>query len=213
MIRKVPRTVWLLLLVGAAILVPFAFFGEPIERWCQAAMEQGTFPRWQGAGLLFALLALDIFLPVPSSLATTWCGVLLGCFGGFLLSFAAMTVSALLGIALGRWSAPLAARMIGAREQQALESFFARAGLWVLIALRAVPVLAEASVLFAGVVRMPLRQAVPMILLGNAVVSLVYAWVGSWGRSADAMVPAFLASMVISGILMLVARRWGRSAH
>ena len=44
------------------------------------------------AGYSFALLASDIVLPVPSTLASTACGLLLGPIVGFFVSFAAMSV-------------------------------------------------------------------------------------------------------------------------
>ncbi len=207
---RIPTTLWLLLGVGLAIVVPFLCFGEAIDAWFRHAMEAQGQARGVGAALLFGALALDIVLPVPSSLASTWCGMLLGLWGGFWLSFSAMGVSCALGLLLGRWAAPWAWRLMGEREAATLRRFFGRHGAVVLVALRAVPVLAEASVLFAGIVRVPLRRAVPLLLFGNAAVSLAYAWVGSVGRATEAMLPAFLGSMAASGLFMLGAWLWDR---
>ncbi|HIV09904.1 MAG TPA: VTT domain-containing protein [Candidatus Spyradenecus faecavium] len=204
---RVPKTVWLLLGVGAAILVPFALFGGPIEAWFGRLADPaaGTARRVMG-GVLFGLLAFDVVLPVPSSLASTLCGVLFGLWGGFWISFGAMTVSAALGYALGWLCSGWARRAIGEREDALLRDFLRRYGTPVLIALRTVPVLAEASTLFAGIGRMAPLRAAPPLLLGNAAVSLIYAWVGALGHSADAMVPAFLGSLALSGLLLLGAR-------
>lgn len=213
LLSRIPKTVWLLLGVGLAILLPFFAFGEAIDAWFLRVMEAQGQARGLSAAILFGLLALDILLPVPSSLASTWCGMLLGLWGGFWLSFGAMTVSCALGLALGRWAAPWAWRQVGEREGAALRRFFARHGAVVLVALRAVPVLAEASVLFAGIVRLPLRRAAPLLLFGNAAVSFVYAWVGSVGRATEAMLPAFLGSMAASGLFLLGAWLWNRHAE
>ena len=214
-LHRIPKTVWLLLAVGALILVPFVLFGEPIEAWFNAisAPEAGTRRALLGWAL-FGLLALDVLLPIPSSLASTLCGVAFGLWGGFWISFAAMTVSAALGYVLGVLCSDWARRAIGERENALLHAFLQRYGTPILIALRTVPVLAEASTLFAGIGRLsPCRAAWPL-LLGNAVVSLIYAWVGALGHSADAMLPAFLGSLGLSALLLLAARLLRpRSAH
>ena len=72
------------------------------------------------------------------------------------------------------------------------------------------PVLAEASVIFAGLGRMDVTRAAWPLLLGNAAVSLIYAWVGDGGRSPDAMLPAFLGSLALSALLMAAAWLWRR---
>lgn len=206
-LRRIPKTVWLLLAVGALILVPFVLFGEPIEAWFNAISAPEADTRRALLGwALFGLLALDVLLPIPSSLASTLCGIVFGLWGGFWISFAAMTVSAALGYALGVLCSDWARRAIGERENALLHAFFQRYGTPILIALRTVPVLAEASTLFAGIGRLsPCRAAWPL-LLGNAVVSLIYAWVGALGHSADAMIPAFLGSLALSALLLLAAR-------
>ena len=191
MLRRVPKTVWLLLGVGALILVPFLFFGGPIEAWfCRMADPAAGTARQVMGWVLFGLLAFDVVLPVPSSLASTLCGVLFGLWGGFWLSFGAMTVSAALGYVLGRLCSGWARRAIGEHENALLRDFLRRYGTPILIALG----------------RMPLRRAMPPLLLGNAAVSLIYAWVGSLGRSTDAMIPAFLGSIALSALLLLGAR-------
>ena len=210
-LRRVPKTVWLLLGVGALILVPFLFFGEAIEAWFaglarpEAGVARGVF-----GAVLFGLLALDVLLPVPSSLASTLCGVVFGLWGGFWLSFGAMTVSCVIGYGLGRLCAGYARRLIGERENALLRLFLRRHGAPALVALRTVPVLAEASVLFAGLGRMGAGRAAWPLLLGNAAVSLIYAWVGDAGRSPDAMLPAFLGSLAVSALLMAGAWLWRR---
>lgn len=200
---RLPKTFWLTLTVLALILIPFLLFGERIEEWFGAVRaEAAASPLFVGA-IIFAALALDIWLPVPSSLASTLAGVLFGLCGGALLSFLAMTVSCLLGWGFGVLFAHRARLLVGGREYAALEALFARYGMLILVALRTVPVLAEASVLFAGLVRLPFRRTFALLLAGNAAVSLTYAAVGSIGGSCDAMLPAFMASCALSGLLLL----------
>lgn len=202
--RRVPmgRTLALLVGVCVAVIVPFVLFEEPIERFFAGFQSMGGQAQWVTASILFGALALDIFLPIPSSLVSTLCGMLLGTWGGWALSFMAMNVSAAIGYWLGACCAGRARRLIGAEEGQALEGFFARYGAVVLVGLRAVPVLAEASAVFAGLGRLGVGRSALWLGLGNALVSLVYAIVGAWGGSMDAMLPAFALSMIVSGALM-----------
>lgn len=203
------RLTLLFLLIATAILIPFICFEDAINQWFQTTLETNESARWLIASVLFGALSLDIFLPVPSSLASTLCGHCFGIFTGFLISFSAMTVSSLLGYFLGRFTQRVARKLLGEREATLLTTFFERHGIPTLIALRTVPILAEASVLFAGLANYRFWPTLGATLLGNALISLLYAIVGHVGHATDAMLPAFLASMVLSGILL--ACLWPRA--
>jgi uncharacterized membrane protein YdjX (TVP38/TMEM64 family) len=200
------RTLLLLTLVLLAIIVPFCLFGTSVNAWTDRLIAQADTHRFTTGAFLSALLAVDIAMPVPSSLVSTACGLTLGFFGGTLASFAGMTLSAIAGYFIGRYAAAPAEKLIGKAEFSLLNSFHVRHGVWVLLALRPVPVLSEASVLFSGLVRQPLHQVLAVTALGNLAVSSVYAAVGVWGRLTDSFLLAFGASMLLSGLLMLWLR-------
>ncbi len=197
------RLGFLFLGIGCLVLVPFLVFGERIEGWFSTMVAADAQARWVVGCMLFGLLALDLFLPVPSSLASTLCGQFFGMWMGFWLSFVAMSVSGLLGYFVGRFCRGRAVRFLGDEESRLLAHYFARHGVVTIVALRTVPILAEASMVFAGLGRMSVRGCVVASLVGNGVVSALYAVVGGLGRSCDAMVPAFLGSLVVSGVLMV----------
>ncbi|MBQ9694617.1 MAG: VTT domain-containing protein [Kiritimatiellae bacterium] len=197
------KTTLLVFLVALAVILPFCIWGEAIDAWFVAMANADTSTRGLLGTLLFSALALDIFLPVPSSLASTLCGTFFGWIGGFLLSFGAMTVSCFLGWAIGHLATPLAKRFIGENDLPKLQALLTRYGILILLALRTVPVLAEASVLLAGIARVPFRACMPLLLLGNAIVSLAYVYAGVYGKNAENMLPAFLGSLTLSGLLML----------
>ncbi len=210
--KKPPlKTILLFLAVAFAIIVPFCLWGGAIDAWFEGQMKLASAHPGRTALVLFGLLATDIVLPVPSSLVSTCCGLTLGFPRGFMVSFMAMNVSAALGYALGRSGSRYAAKLIGSHDQKVLEGFAQNGGKWLLLLLRPVPVLAEASVLFSGIARQPIKRAAGEVLLGNAIVSAVYAAVGAWGQSADSMLPAFGATMAVSGICLLVGKRSGRN--
>ncbi|MDD5708048.1 MAG: VTT domain-containing protein [Kiritimatiellae bacterium] len=205
--RRVPwRLLSLALLLMAAILVPFVLWGTRIEDWAQTTIARGAATPWRTAAILCGLLAVDVVAPVPSSLISTACGAVLGFWGGLLASFAGMTLSVFSGLALGRGAACAARRGLGEREAAMLQRLRSRWGVWMLAAVRPVPVLAEASVIFAGVTRIPWREAAPMLLLANLAVSAVYAAIGAMAAHAQATLLAFLAAGVLSGAAMLAPR-------
>ncbi len=210
--KKFPRkTFWLLTAVCLAVIVPFLFWGEALNEAAGHLICQAQERRLLVGLALTALLAADILLPVPSSLVSTACGMTLGFVGGTAASFIGMTISVLGGYLIGRCAAASAEKMIGSEELALLTRFQDRYGLWLLLIMRPVPVLAEVSVLFSGICRHSFVLMFLVSALGNLAVSAVYAAIGVWGGLSDSFVPAFVASIALSGVLMLLMRVAGRN--
>ena len=70
----------------AIVLVPFFLFETQFNQFA-AEVARGGGSRWMAAGGILALLAADVFLPVPSSILSTAAGVLLGFWGGTAVVF------------------------------------------------------------------------------------------------------------------------------
>lgn len=206
------KTLLLILAIALAIIIPFCLWGEAIDAWFVSMASADSTTRTLLGSTLFGALALDIFLPIPSSLVSTLCGAFFGWWGGFALSFGAMTVSCLIGWSVGRLMMPLARWCIGESELPRLQSLLLRHGILILLALRTVPVLAEASVLLAGIAKVPFRKSFPLLLLGNAIVSIAYVYAGVYGKSAENMLPAFLGSLFVSALLMLTSLLWRKKS-
>lgn len=202
------RSVCLLFAVLGIIGLTFWLWAPAIDGWTQQIIAQAQARPWLSAALLVALLASDIVLPIPSSLASVACGLALGFWNGALASLLGMTVSTLCGYSLGYAAARSARRVMGEHDAAVVAQLYQRYGIWVLLALRPVPMLAETSILFAGFVRHPARSALGIATAGNAVVSIVYAALGCWGNVSDSFVLAFLAAMGVSALLLLVIRRF-----
>jgi len=77
----------------------------------------------------------------------------------------------------------------------------ARHGAWLLVACRPVPVLAEVSVIVAGMCAMDMRKFVAATLTANALVPLPYVLLGSIASDGPAFYIAFGLSMLLSGFL------------
>ena len=203
--RAFPLRAFLLFLaVSAAVVVSFILWGDEINGWMNDAIASTDGNRFFVALVLFLVLASDIILPVPSSLASISCGLFLGWKLGFAVSFAAMSVSSAVGYAIGRISSTAAEKLIGASDMASLSCFQQRFGAWTLLALRPVPVLAEASTVMSGVARQPITQVALQLELGNATVSLFYALAGAFfGNGEGTAWWAFLAAMVVTGLFFL----------
>jgi uncharacterized membrane protein YdjX (TVP38/TMEM64 family) len=182
----------------AAILIPFFFFGESIEAWARATLNT-TSARWLVAAAAGGLLAFDIFLPVPSSLVSTAAGALLGFWGGLATSWIGMCAGCALGYALGG-SMP-------APERDRMHKAWTRYGDWALILFRAIPVLAEASVFFAGLSRMPRGRFAALVAVSNFAISAVYAGAGAFSAERDTFLWAFAGAILLPGAGLLIWRK------
>jgi uncharacterized membrane protein YdjX (TVP38/TMEM64 family) len=205
---------WVLLSTGvlAIILVPFLLFGEQIETWTENFLESASKQSTWVALVLGSLLAIDILVPVPSSLTSTAAGFFLGLAGGTATSLAGMTISCVVGYWLGaRFGRPVANRLVGEQELARLEKLSQRFGDWVIVVTRAVPMLAEASALFAGISGMPMRQFLLLSTLSNLGISAVYAAVGAFSATVNSFLFAFGGSILVPLVAMILMK--GQQNH
>lgn len=191
---------WSLLFAAtvAAILIPFFLLGDSIEAWTRATLD-ATAARWLVAVAAGGLLAFDIFLPVPSSLVSTAAGALLGFWGGLATSWVGMCLGCALGYALGG--------SMAAPERDRMQKAWASYGDWALILFRAVPVLAEASVFFAGLSRMPRGRFAALVAISNFGISAVYAGTGAFSSERDTFLWAFAGAILLPGAGLLIWRK------
>lgn len=208
--QRIPTALrWTLLLTAvlAAVLVPYFLFGKSLEEWTRHYVQHPPEDRWLPAIILASLLATDILLPIPSSLVSTAAGVLYGVLWGTLISLSGMTLSCIAGYWLGASARqPLVIRLAGRDELERLERLTRRYGAWVIVAARAVPVLAEASALFAGMTGLSATRFLVFATISNAAISLVYALVGAWAVSVNAFPLAFAGAIGLSGLAFLLLR-------
>jgi uncharacterized membrane protein YdjX (TVP38/TMEM64 family) len=190
----------------AFILIPFFLLEEPINARVDELM-RGRLNRPILAAAIVSLLALDILLPVPSSIVSTAAGASLGLGPGVLASTTGMTLGCVVGYALGRkLGLPVVRRQISDRELERVAARFRKGALWALASMRAVPVLAEASTLFAGVTRVPFPAYLGITTLANAGISIIYGAVGARALDSGSFLLAFAGSVVLPGLAMLLDR-------
>jgi uncharacterized membrane protein YdjX (TVP38/TMEM64 family) len=200
---------WLVILVAlvALILVPFFLFADVFDALA-ARLARGEGSTWYAALVMGALLAFDVVLPVPSSLVSAAAGALLGFWRGAVVIWAGMTISCAAGYWIGARSAAAARRFVGDAALARAALVAERYGRLALVLCRPVPVLAEASTVFAGLVRAPWGRVFWACALSNLGIALGYAAVGTFAMHADSFLLAFGGALALPGVAFLAARRW-----
>jgi uncharacterized membrane protein YdjX (TVP38/TMEM64 family) len=191
----------------ALILVPFVLFEEQFNTLADSVI-RGDVPPWYSGVAIAGLLASDVFLPIPSSIVAAAAGVVLGFGWGTITVWAGMTASCLLGYGFGSRAAGAAERFVGEPGMARAARLAARYGDYALVLCRPVPVLAEASVIFAGIVRRPVGRFLNLTTWSNAGIAAGYAAIGAYSMRVDSFLLAFIGAMVVPGIAMLAGRLW-----
>lgn len=157
-------------------IVPFLLIGElPGERWLNSAGGDSVRFGITGAGML----ALDLLLPIPSSIVGALMGGRLGFVFGGMWCFLGLFTGHIVGYLLGRLTP---ARWVSREVGKSSASWIA------LLLSRPIPVFAEALALAAGAERMPLSAFVSSVAIGDAIYAAALAADGaallpdgSWG--------------------------------
>jgi 3-dehydroquinate synthase len=80
-----------------------------------------------------------------------------------------------------------------------------------LVLTRALPILAEASVLALGALGLSWRRFFPAVALSNLGIAAIYSVFGALAREREAVIPAMAASVVVPlAAAALVRWRWTR---
>ncbi len=204
------RDLWRpLIIVCLALLVPvlpFLSFGGWLEGRVAQWLDPPPPPLAVAIGTI-AILATDILLPVPSSVVSTVAGAQLGIVGATVASWLGMTIGATIGFWLAHmFGRPLAVRFSSHDDLDRMDSLARRYGPWILIATRALPVLAEAAVLFLGTTQLAWRRFLPAIALSNLGIAAVYAVLGHYARSQGELPLALAASIALPVVAATMAR-------
>lgn len=199
------KAYFLVALVLLVPIVPFVFVGwwlEPrAEQWVQATTSPPAVATW-----VVALLGTDILLPIPSSVISTLAGQQLGAAYGTLCSWLGMNISAVVGFGLARCCGR---RWLSQDDDQAARQLSRHFGRMSLVVTRALPVLAEATVLHAGLTGMSWQNFLPPVLLSNLGISAAYAWLGQQAQS-----PELLAlTLGVAAAAPLLLATWFRTNH
>jgi len=155
---------------------------------------------WSGAAAVVGLLAIDIFIPVPSSIVMVLSGAAFGVWWGALLAFTGSVGGEWLGFELARrYGTGLSSRFVGdAAEVQRLNEILRQHGAAAVVVTRALPVVMETMSIVAGVSTMPRRTFLVASALGTAPIVVVYAYAGAVSRETGSLVPAVVILVAVA---------------
>ena len=194
---------WVVLI--ALILLPFFLFEAQFNALATKVTSSGT-SRFLAASGIFALLALDVFLPVPSSIVSTAAGVLFGVARGALVVWSGMTAGCLLAYIVGMRAVGAARWIVGPDNLGRSEALMRKYGESAIVLCRPVPVLAEATVIFAGIVRAPFGRFAGLTAVANLGIAFGYSAVGAFSMRINSFVVAFLGALLLPGLVLGISR-------
>jgi len=155
-----------------------------------------------GAGsalTIMALLAADLFLPIPSSLIMVLSGAAFGVMGGALLGLVGSIGGEWLGFELvRRYGRRASAAIVGDEEIERLSRAFARHGLAAVAVTRALPVVMETTSVVDGLSSMTRSAFLIGSFIGTAPIVLVYAYAGAVSRQTNSVVPAVVMLVAVA---------------
>ena len=201
---------WLLLglIILAFFIIPFLFIGDRIDIWTENFIQTADSQPVFVATVISFVIAADILLPVPANEANTAAGFFLGFMGGFISAFTGRTLGCIFGYWLGRkFGRPITRRFAGYNELKQVEKMNHRFGDWIILLFRSVPVLAEVSVLLAGVSKMSINRFLVLTTLANLGISAVFSAVGAFSATVNSFLLAFSASVIISLIVIILVNK------
>jgi membrane protein DedA with SNARE-associated domain len=117
-----------------------------------------------------------------------------------------MMAGAVLGYAVGARGSGAARKLVGEDGIARAAGLFGRYGDVTIVFCRPVPVVAEASVVFAGLVRAPFPRFVQLIALSNLGIAAGYAAFGAFSMRLDSFLLAFLGALLLPGFFMLLSK-------
>jgi len=198
------------ILISIALIVPvlpFLLLGSSYEARVESWFQGDGLSDPIRFGLIVGVLATDVFLPVPSSMVSTYGGGVLGTWPAAMASWLGMTIGSVFGFGLARlFGRGFAIRLAGERDFDQMADVTARFGPTAILLTRALPILAEACVLLMGATRLSWRRFLLPVVVSNFVISLTYAAFGEFFQDRDALPFAILASGTLPLAFALIIR-------
>lgn len=155
---------------------------------------------WISLLIVFVLIT-DILLPVPSSLVAVLAGTFLGFASGAAVIWMGLTGGSILGYALGTCFVNLLGNNSPLKRDIQRASLISKNLSGTTIALlRGIPVMAETSVIAAGLIRYPFKKFLILTSLANTGIALVYAFVGSQVQGEASIILIVGASIALPSL-------------
>lgn len=168
-------TAWIIVAAIPVLLVGLSF-EDTATQWVKSLANHPAKLLW----VSFLLLTSDIVLPIPSSFVCTLCGQSVPWLLSAIVCGAGLFSGSMIGFALSRtWGRRLAERFSSVEQIELLDQKIRVAGVWWLILLRPLPILAEAAVLLCGVHRLSWLQFIGAASASSFVTAIAFSVLGT----------------------------------
>lgn len=164
----------MLVVVFSLVLLPYLFFEAEIISLGEDFIRSDPY---EGIVIMVIIIALslDVILPVPSSLVALAGGSILGGWLGFIVLFSGFMIGAVLGYFLGSIVGKRLGHSLFRRKGYRRVAYMNLSlGTLALIVCRFIPVLAETSVVMAGMAAVPRGRFIVLMVASNAALTAVY---------------------------------------
>ncbi|MFT4924970.1 MAG: 3-dehydroquinate synthase [Phenylobacterium sp.] len=202
-----------LVTVMLVIMAVFVLFEQHSTEWINTVGQNLTSSGgiWLLALFLIAVLALDTVLPIPSSIVAVFAATTLGFWGGALTIWLGLMLSCCCGYLIGAGSERMfVRRWIDQNDLDKARVFASKVGPGALVALRGVPILAETSVIAAGLVRYPLWPFMLICALANTGLAAAYGYVGAKAGAQSSLLLVIGGSIAVPAFAWLLKLVWQR---
>ena len=195
------RTIALIAIVAGFVigskLIIENLLGLSLEPWARSWMTNAGAP---AALVVAGLLAVDILIPVPSSIVMVLSGAAFGVAWGAIIAFAGSIAGEWLGFELARkYGTSLSTRFIGDEaERRRMNDVLVTHGAAAIAATRALPVVMETMSIVAGL--SPMKRSTFLIAstIGTAPIVIVYAYAGAMSKETGSLVPAIVILLAVA---------------
>ena len=199
-----------LVLVALVLVLPLVLlalrgesFSSLIDRWREEPPSRG-----QMFLAVTAVLASDVFLPVPSGPISTLAGSELGFLAGTVASTLGMTLGGIVAFGLARrWGWPLAERLASKERLTQMSRTATEQGSWLVLLTRPLPVMAEACVLLMGALQMRWLIFLPTLMASNLIVASIYAALGQHAGQQGWLPVADCFSIAVPGLVAWACKK------
>lgn len=183
--------------------MPFFIFEEDFLHLSRQLTNSSN-SEWIIGGSIILLLTSDIFLPIPSSLISTFSGYFFGLGIGTSISTLGMSLSCILAYITGYYSPRFLPNVILQKKDiDTIQALYKKYGILALFITRPIPVLAEIAVFHYGLSKLSIKKFLITCFISNLFISLIYAYAGQTASKELSFVWIFLfASLIPAATLM-----------
>lgn len=211
------RLTWIAVGLSLVFLATFAIgmalgFLQPdqVERWV-TGLSDGTAGKAAIAALVFALMAGDLVLAVPSAPLMAVAGHELGPWIGGAVSAAGAMAAVAIGYFACRWGGQrVFGRWVRPAEAARARVLFDRYGLLAVLLVRGLPILPEVMACMGGLVRLPAGRFMAAYAIATVPWALLHTLAGYYSSWTNPW-PALLVIFGLPIAAWTIARRVGRS--